>query len=114
MQKIKFSDLDLTGKRAVYLLADEAGTLTPTITAAATHPGELLEATAFMKRFPKGTAAHTTLVERLQLGDRSAESILECIERAAPTYQTLADRADAELDELLADLRAYPGSATAS
>lgn len=110
MKKIKFSDLDLTGKRAVFWLADESEALTAFVTAAATHPGELLEAAAFMKEFPKGTAAHTTLADRLRLGDTSAESILACIERAAPTYRTLTERTDAELDELLADL-AHPAPA---
>jgi hypothetical protein len=75
------------------------------------HVGEIWEAAAFMKEFPKGTAERTTLAERLRLGDTSAESILDCIEPAAPAYRTLAERADAELDELLADLRAYPRAA---
>ncbi len=105
MQNIKFSDLDPTDKRAVFWLADEAETLTAIITAAATNPGELLEAAAFMREFPKGTAAHTTLAERLRLGGTSTESILACIERAGPSYLTLAESADAELDGLVADLK---------
>lgn len=111
MKKINFSALDLTGKRAVFWLANEAETLTAFVTAATVHPGELLEAAAFMREFPKGTAARTTLAERLRLGDTSAESILDCIKRAAPTYLSLADRTDAELDDLLADLKS---TATAS
>jgi hypothetical protein len=64
-----------------------------------------------MKEFLEGTAERAALADRLRLGDSSAESILACIERAAPAYRTLAGRAtDAELDELLADLRAYPGA----
>jgi hypothetical protein len=106
--KIKFSDLDPTDKRAVFRVVDEAETLTAFVTAAAAHVGEIFEAAAFMKEFPKGTAEHTALADRLRLGDTSAESILACISRAAPTYRTLTERADAELDELLADLRAYP------
>jgi hypothetical protein len=105
MKQIKFSDLDLTDKRAVIWLADEAETLTAIVTAAAVHPGELLEVAAFMREFPKGTAAHTTLAERLRLGGTSAESILDCIKRAAPAYLSLGERTDAELDDLLADLK---------
>jgi len=104
MPKIKFSDLDPTAKRAVFWLADQAGTLTPTIRAAAAHVGELWEAVAFMQEHPEGTAAHATLAERLRLGTGSDESILDCIERAAPTYRSVGDRVDAELDELLASL----------
>jgi hypothetical protein len=111
--KIKFSDLDSTEKRLVSWVADEAKTLTPNITAAACLIGEIWEAASFMKEYPKGSAAHTALADRLRLGDTSAESILGCIKRAAPTYRTLGDRADSELDELLADLRAYPGTASA-
>lgn len=105
MKQIQFSDLDLTDKRAVFWLADKAETLTAFVTAAAVHPGELLEAAALMREFPKGTAAHTTLVERLRLGGTSAESILDCIKRAAPAYLSLGERTDAELDDLLADLK---------
>jgi hypothetical protein len=112
MPKIQFSDLDPTEKSALFWLADEAKTLTAFVTASAAHVGEIWEAAAFMKEFPEGTAERATLAERLQLGDRSVESILDCIERAAPAYRTLAGRStDAELDELLADLRAYPGAA---
>lgn len=111
MPKIQFSDLDSTEKRAVCWIADEAKTVTSFATAAVARVGEILEAAAFMKQFPEGTAERATLAERLQLGDRSAESILDCIKRAAPGYRTLAEAADAELDELLADLRAYLGAA---
>lgn len=110
MPKIKFSDLDRTGKSAVFWLADEAKTLTAFVTASATHVGEILEATAFMKEFREGTVERAALADRLRLGDTSAESILACIKRAAPTYQTLAGATDDELDELLADLRGYPGA----
>lgn len=112
MSKVEFSDLDSTGKRAVCWLADEAKTVTSFITAAAAHVGEVWEAAAFMKQFPEGTAERAALAERLQLGDRSTESILESIKRAAPGYRTLTEAADAELDELLADLRAYPATAS--
>lgn len=113
MPKIKFSDLDPTNKKAVFWVADEAKTLTSFVTAAAAHVGEILEAAAFMKEFPEGTAERATLADRLRLGDTRAESILDCIQRAAPAYRTLAGRAtDAELDELLADLRAYPSTAS--
>lgn len=105
MPTIKFSDLDSTEKRAVFWLADEAETLTPNITAAASHIGEIWEAAAFMKEFPKGTPQHTALAERLRLGDTNAECILTCIERVAPAYASLSEASDAELDELLADLR---------
>lgn len=105
MRKIKFSDLDSTEKRTVFWLADQAEALTPNITAAAAHVGEIFEAAAFMKEFPKGSMAHATLADRLRLGDTNAESILDCIKRAAPTYRTLTERTDAELDELLADLK---------
>lgn len=113
MPKIQFSDLDSADKRAVFWLADEAKTVTSLITDAANHIGEIWEAAAFMKQFPEGTVERATLAERLQLGDRSAESIAECIKRAAPGYRTLAEAADAELDELLTDLKAYPGTASA-
>lgn len=110
MPKTKFSGLDFTEKRAVFWLADEAETLTSTIMAAADHFGELWAAAAFMKEFQKGTVAHTTLADRLRLGDTCTESILACIERAAPTYRTLVERTDAELDGLLAEL-ALPAAA---
>lgn len=114
MLKVQFSDLDSTGKKLVFWVADEAKTVTSFVTAAAAHMGEIWEAAAFMKQFPEGTAERATLAERLQLGDRSTESILECIGRAAPGYLSLAEVADAELDELLADLRAYPGTESAA
>lgn len=105
MQNLNFSDLDSTGKRAVYRLADEADTFTTRIPDAASHVGEIYEAVAFMKKYPKGSAAHAMLADRLRLGGQSNESILACIERAAPTYRSIIDRADRELDELLADLQ---------
>lgn len=114
MPKVQFSDLDSTGKHMVFWLADEAKTVTSFITDAAAHIGEIWEAAVFMKQFPEGTAERTALAERLQLGDRSAESILECLNRAAPGYRTLAEAADAELDELLADLKAYPCTVSAA
>jgi hypothetical protein len=113
MPKIQFADLGSADKRAVFWLADEAKTVTSLITDAATHIGEIWEATAFMKQFPEGTAERVTLAERLQLGDQSAESIAECIKRSAPNYRTLAEAADAELDELLTDLKTFPGTASA-
>lgn len=107
MPEIQLCDLDPTDKRAASWVADQAETLTVFVTAAASHIGEIWEAAAFMKEFPDGTTERSALADRLQLGGRSAESILDCIERAAPAYRTLAGRAtDAELDELLADLRA--------
>lgn len=105
MPKIRFSELDLAAQRAVFWLAQEAETPTPYITGAASHVGEIYESVAFMKDFPKGSAAHTTLADRLRLGDTSTESILDCIKRAAPTYRSLGERVDSELDELLADLQ---------
>jgi hypothetical protein len=102
---IKFSDLDFTDQRAASWLADEVGTLTPNIIAAAAHVGDLLEAVAFMKAHPKGTTAHAVLASRLRLGDNCAESILDCIRRAAPAYRSMCEASDAELDELLADLK---------
>lgn len=54
MPKVKFSDLDLIGKHVVFWLADQADALTPNITAAAAHVGEIWEVAAFMKAFPKG------------------------------------------------------------
>lgn len=105
MPKVKFSELDLTGKRAVLWLADEAETLTQYIVTAASHVGEIFESVCFMKDFPKGNAAHTTLANRLRLGGTSTESILDCIRSAAPAYRPLGERTEAELDELLADLQ---------
>lgn len=104
MQKIHFNALDAGSKRAVFWLADEAETLTTSIAESATHVGEILEAAAFMREYPRGSAPHAILAARLQLGDKSAESILACIKRAAPAYQSITERADDELDELLADL----------
>ena|SRR5471032_2282591 len=107
MPKIKFSDLDPTEKRALFWLSNEAKTPTSFVTDAAFHVGEILEAVEFMKQFPEGTVERTTLAERLQLGDRSAESILDCIKRSAPAYLTLAD---AEFDALLDELEACPAA----
>jgi hypothetical protein len=109
MRKLKFSELDSAEKRAVFWLADEAKTLTPTILAAVTSVGQIWEAKAFMKHFPKGSASHTTLADRLRLGGRNTESVLDCIRRAAPAYETLGARADAELDELLEPENASTG-----
>lgn len=110
MPKLNFSDLDSTGKRAVFWLADEAETLTTFVTESASHAGEILEAAAFMKDYPRGSEPHAVLAARLQLGDKSAESILACIRRAAPAYQSMTVRADDELDELLADLNGTPAT----
>lgn len=109
MAKIEFQTLDSMGKRAVYRLADEADTLTTWITDAASNIGEIYEALAFMNEYPKGCAAHAILADRLRLGGKSDESIMACIERAAPTYPSIADRAEQQLDDLLADLRGVAG-----
>lgn len=100
MARIKFSDLDSPTKRAVFRLADEAETLTPNITGAVSHVGEIREADAFMTVYPKGSEAHTALATRLRLGDASEESVLSCIKRAAPAYRSTSETADVELDEL--------------
>lgn len=105
MTIIKFSDLDFTEQRAVFWLADAAETLTPNILAAASRIGEIWEAAAFRKQHAKGTAAHAVLASRLRLGDNCAESIFDCIQRAAPAYRSMCEASDAELDELLADLK---------
>jgi hypothetical protein len=68
MAKIEYRALDSTGKRAVFLLADGAGTLTNLITDAASHIGEVYEAVAFMKAFPMGSEAYEVLAARLRLG----------------------------------------------
>jgi len=109
MPKLDFSDLDSCGKYAVFWLANEAETISPNVTDAASHPGEILEAVAFMKKYPKGTAPHSALAVRLQLGGAGTESIIACMERAAPGYRSLADQADVEIDELMNDLKFTPG-----
>jgi hypothetical protein len=110
MPKIHFDALDSISRRAVFWLADEAETLPTFVIESASHPGEILEAVAFMREQPRGSAPHALLAARLQLGDKSAESILACIKRAAPTYQSMTERADDELDELLADLNGTSGA----
>lgn len=109
MVKVRFSDLDPVGKRAVFWLANQANTLTALITESALHPGEILEAAAFMNEHPKGSTPHTILAERLKLGIRSDESILACIQRADPTYRSMTVRADSEIDELLTELKYMSG-----
>lgn len=104
MKKLKFSELDAAQKRAVSWLADEAGTITPTILAATAHVGELWEAKAFLMHFTKGTAPYEQLSSRLRLGDTTTESIFDAIKRIAPTYATLEQRSDAELGEVLSSL----------
>jgi hypothetical protein len=104
MSKIKFSELDASEKQSVFWLAEQAEVLTPNVTAAASCIGDIWEAANFMRENPKGSKQHTTLMDRLKLGAGSNESIRDCIGRAAPTYRTLADRADTALDELLYDL----------
>lgn len=108
MRKVHFRDLDATAKRTVFWLADQAETVTALITDSVSHAAEIWEAAAFMKEYPHGSAPHTALAERLRLGDNSAETILDCISRAAPSYLGLAQRTDEELDELLADLKSTP------
>lgn len=103
MQKLIFSELDASERRAVTWLADEAGTLTPTILSAAAHAGELWEAAAFLKHFPRGTTQHARLVDRLKLGRAGSKTILECIRLAAPTYATLGQRCEPELADILAE-----------
>lgn len=110
MSKIHFNALDATSKRAVFWLADEAETLTTFVTESASHPGEILEAAAFMRTYPRGSVPRAILATRLQLGHKSVESILACIKRAAPEYQSMTERADDELDELLADLNGTLGA----
>lgn len=105
MPKFKFSDLDVMGMHAVFWLANEAKTTTPVITASASHVGEIFEAAAFMRKFPKASAEHSFLAERLRSGDQSDINILDCIANTSPSYLTLANSTDAELDELLAYLR---------
>jgi hypothetical protein len=110
MAKIEFNTLDSAGKRAIFRLAEEAETLPTLITDAALHIGEVFEAVAFIREYSKGSPAHAILAARLRLGGRSEESILACIERAAPAYRSIVDRADSELDDLLADLRGVASS----
>ena len=92
MNTLKFSELDAVQMRLVFSLADEAETLTPLILASASHIGELWEAKAFLKRFPRRSAQHSQLTDRLRLGSNAKESILKCIERIAPDYMTLGAR----------------------
>ena len=101
MQKLKFSELDLTQMQAVYWLAHAAETVTPTILAGAVHVGELWEAEAFLKHFPPGTEQHAQLANRLRLGGFATETILDCIRRVDLPYRTLAQRGKAELTDLL-------------
>lgn len=105
MRTLKFDELDATQKRLVFWLADEAGTLTPFILAAAKHIGELWEAKAFLMDYTKGTAEHEQLAIRLRLGDTSPESILDAIKRITPNHVTIGKRSDTELDELLSSLK---------
>ena len=108
MPKVNFLDLDETAKSTVFWLADQAETVTASVTKSVSHVGEIWEAAAFMKEHPHGSTPHTALAERLRLGDNSAETILDCISRSAPSYLELTERADEELDELLADLKNTP------
>jgi hypothetical protein len=108
MRKLKFSELDPNQKRLVSWLANEAGTLMPTILGAAGHIGELWEAKAFLKHFPKGSAQHAQLTNRFRLGESTTESILDCIRRAAPAYATLGERCAAELADLLPEAENAP------
>lgn len=101
MQKVKFSELDPTQKRAVFWLADAAETLPPTILAGAAHIGELWAAETFLKRFPPGTEQHAQLASRLRLGGSATESILDCIRGVETSYRTLGQRCEAELADLL-------------
>ncbi|GAC1415069.1 MAG: hypothetical protein NVSMB6_17330 [Burkholderiaceae bacterium] len=101
-KKLKFNELDSTHKRLVHQLADEAEILTPCILAAASHIGELWELRFFFEHFPRGTHERAQLANRLQPGSDATGSILDCIHHAAPSYQTMGQRCDAELDELLA------------
>lgn len=109
MVTVKFSDLNPVAKRAVFWLANQADTLTSFITESASHTGEILEAAAFMSQHPKGSTPHTILVERLKLGSRGFESILACIQRADPTYRSMTEWADSEVDEMLAELKIPSG-----
>lgn len=103
MTTLNFSELDSNLKRAVFWLADEAGTLTSIILPAVTHVGELWEAKAFLKHFPRGTVEHEQLVSRLRLEAATTEGILDCIKRVAPSYTMLGeDCTDELLDVLLA------------
>jgi len=101
MAKINFDALYSIEKRAVFWLADEAETLTTFITESISHSGETMEAVAFLKEHGKGSEQHKILTTRLRLGNKSAESILACIVRAAPAYRSMAERPDNELDDLL-------------
>ncbi len=109
MVTVKFSDLNSVSKRAVFWLANQADTITAFITESASHPGEILEAAAFMSEHPKGSTPHTALAERLKLGSRGLESVLACIQRADPTYRSIAARADSEINDLLAELKSLSG-----
>lgn len=108
MPKVNLFDLDSTAKSTVFWLADQAETVTALVTESVSHVGEIWEAAAFMKEHPRGSAPHAALAERLRLGTNSAETILDCISRSAPSYLGLAQRTDEELDELLADLISTP------
>lgn len=105
MPKINFNDLDATAKSAVFWLADQADTVTILVTDSASHAGEIWAAAAFMKEHPKGSPSHTAMSERLRLGARSIETILDCISHLVPGYLEIAERTDEKLDELLADLK---------
>lgn len=104
MSKFNFSDLDPASKRTVFWLADQVETATAFITDSVSHVGEIWEAAAFMKAYPKGSFPNAELAARLRLGNKCAETVLDCIARLAPGYSNLAERSDEELDELLADL----------
>lgn len=109
MAKINFNALYSIEKRAVFWLADQADTLTTFITESISHPGEIMEAVAFLNEHYKGSKQHTILITRLRLGNNGVESILACIARAAPAYRSIAERPDNELDDLLKVINGVSG-----
>lgn len=101
MEKLKFDEIGPAFRHLSLWLADECAAPVSTVLAATLCTGELCEAEAFLRHWPRGSQERTQLVDRLRMGGKATEGILDCIRRAAPGYLTILEKFKADIPEMI-------------
>lgn len=98
---MKLDQFDSMQCQCIVSIALDTGVAPDRIAGAAMRPGDVWEVRAFLLHYPDGTPEAARLIERLRQGDEAPESIHDIINFAAPSYVSIAEQTDAELDRLL-------------
>lgn len=99
---MNLSQFDSQHRRVIASIGLDTGTDPDKIANAVSCAGDVWECRAFLNRYPHGTPESAPLIEHLRQGSTASESVLTVIKKfAPPSYRTIAEATDAELDELL-------------